>query len=78
MATTHQYTTTRLTTVKHETVRPHPAATRTKPVDVRAKAHVEIIGNLDMVLIDGLVPRELALHIVATVNLYRAGTLTLG
>lgn len=66
---TIQYTTTRRTTVKRETV---------KPVDVRAKAHVEIIGETDLVLIDGLVPRELALHIVATVNLYRAGTLTLG
>ena len=67
MATIHQYTTTRRTTVKRETV---------KPVDVRAKAHVEIIGNLDMVLIDGLVPLELARHIETLVKLYRAGTLT--
>ena len=66
---TIQYTTTRRTTVSRETV---------KPVSARSKAHIEIIGETDLVLIDGLVPRELALHIVATVNLYRAGTLTLG
>jgi len=71
MATIHQYTTTRRTTVKRETVKPvrHSA---------RDKAHVEIIGDVDLVLIDGLVPLDLALHIRALVNLYRAGTLTLG
>lgn len=70
MATTHHYTTTRRTTVKHETV-------KAVPTSIRSKAHVEIIGNLDMVLIDGLVPLELARHIETLVKLYRAGTLTL-
>lgn len=70
MATIHQYTTTRRTTVKRETV-------KAVPVSVRPKAHVEIIGDLDLVLIDGLVPMELAKHIQTLVRLYQAGTLTL-
>lgn len=45
----------------------------TFPTNTPRPAKLEIIGDQDIVLIDGIMPRELAADIVALVQAYNAG-----
>ena len=69
---TQIFTTTRRTIVNRTAPPKAPSDTG------HSRAALEIIGDADLVIVDGIMPRELANHLVTLTTLYQNGTLKIG